>query len=180
MPPKKKIKFNVKKITYEKRKRIQGKVLALGKEKVLEKQTKGDKILVQSRAIKEAIALEKERYEKAISDYTLYEELEEKQERFRKQEAKLEKERKGAQAKQQPVAPPRLRRGMTKEEKERRKKKRTQDDLAARRKAVREKRETDLYRRNTAAAKKAKPGSKQAYAIAMSEKRQRNRMKYGF
>ena len=177
MPPKKKIKFNVKKITYEKRKRIQGKVLALGKEKVLEKQTKGDKILVQSRAIKEAIALEKERYEKAISDYTLYQELEEKQERFRLQEAKLEKERKGAQ---QPVAPPRLRRGMTKEEKERRKKKRTQDDLAARRKAARERAETDLYRRNTAAAKKAKPGSKQAYAIAMSEKRQRNRMKYGF
>ena len=154
MPPKKKIKFNVKKITYEKRKRIQGKVLALGKEKVLEKQTKGDKILVQSRAIKEAIALEKERYEKAISDYTLYEELEEKQERFRLQEAKLEKER--------------------------REKKRTQDDLAARRKAARERAETDLYRRNTAAAKKAKRGSKQAYAIAMDEKRQRNRMKYGF
>ena len=179
MPPKKKIKFNVKKITYEKRKRIQGKVLALGKEKVLEKQTKGDKILVQSRAIKEAIALEKERYEKemAFAGSILMTSTEEKQERFRLQEAKLEKERKGAQ---QPVAPPRLRRGMTKEEKERRKKKRTQDDLAARRKAVREKRETDLYRRNTAAAKKAKPGSKQAYAIAMSEKRQRNRMKYGF
>ena len=156
MPPKKKIKFNVKKITYEKRKRIQGKVLALGKEKVLEKQTQGDKILVQSRAMKEAIALEKERYEKemAFAGSILMSSTEEKQERFRLQEAKLEKERQ--------------------------EKKRSQDDLAARRKAIREKRETDLYRRNTAAAKKAKPGSKQAYAIAMSEKRQRNRMKYGF
>jgi len=111
MPPKRKIKFNVKKITYEKKKRIQGKVLALGKKKVLEKQTQGAKILVQSKAIKEAIALEKKRYAEAISDYTLYQEMVEREEKFRKQEAKLEKERKA----KPPVAPPRLRRGKKKE-----------------------------------------------------------------
>ena len=53
-------------------------------------------------------------------------------------------------------------------------------DLQKRRKATREREERDLYFRNLERSKRAKAGSRQAYAIEQSEKRQRNRMTYGF